>query len=60
MMFRAMLHRTIGYVFNHQKTRAIIEGELKKFMEDPKNREMIKEIAERVIIQYAHSTGYHL
>jgi len=59
-MFKAMIHRTIGYVFNHQKTRLIIEDEIKRFMEDPKNREMIKDIAERVIIEYAKNTGYHI
>jgi len=57
-MFRAMLHRTIGYTFNHKKTRAIIEGELIRFMEDPKNKEMIKDVVERCIIEYAKSTGY--
>ena len=40
IMFRAMLHRTIGYTFNHKKTRAIIEGELIRFMEDPKTRKL--------------------
>ena len=60
VMFKAMIHRTIGYTFNHKKTRAIIEGELIKFMEDPKNKEMIKDVVERCIIEYAKQTGYKL
>ena len=60
MMFRAMLHRTICDIYNQKKMRAIIEGELVRFMEDPKNREMIKEVAERVIIQYAKNSGYKI
>ena len=59
-MFKAMIHRTIEYVFEHKKTRAIIEGELIRFMEDPKNKKMIKDVVERCIIEYAKQTGYKI
>ena len=39
-MFRKMLRRTIDYIIEHKKTRVIIEDEIKRFMEDPKNKKM--------------------
>ena len=59
-MFRKMLRRTIDYIIEHRKTRAIIEDEIKRFMEDPKNKKMIKAVIERAIITYAKSTGYKM
>ena len=38
----------------------IMEDTFVKLMEDPKNKEMIKDVVERVIIEYAKSTGYKL
>ena len=60
MIFKAMLHRTISYIFNHKKTRDVIERELITFLEDPKNKEMIKDVVERCIIEYAKQTGYKI
>jgi len=60
MIFRAMLHRTIGYIFNHKKTRDVIERELIAFLEDPKTRKMFEKMLEQAILEYAKNSGYKL
>ena len=59
-MFKAMIHRTIEYVFEHKKTRAIMKDLFFEALEDPRTRKVFKEIAEKCIISYAKQTGYKL
>ena len=55
-MFRAMLHRTIGYTFNHKKTRDIIINSFSDALKDPHTRKLFEDIAEKAVLEYAKKT----
>ena len=56
MMFKVVLHRTVKYLFNHKRTREVMEREIIRILEDPKTRKLFEEIAEKAIISYAKQT----
>ena len=55
-----MLHRTIDYVIEHKKTRKILTDSFVEALKDPRVRKLFKEVAEKAVIEYAKSTGYHI
>ena len=57
-MFKVVLHRTVKYLFNHKRTREVMEREIIKILEDPKTRKLFEEVAEKAIIEYAKNTRY--
>ena len=58
MIFKVVLHRTVKYLFNHKRTREVMEREIIKILEDPKTRKLFEDIAEKAIIEYAKNTRY--
>ena len=60
MIFKVVLHRTVKYLFNHKRTREVMEREIITFMEDPKNRKKLEAVLEQCIIEYAKNTGYKI
>ena len=59
-MFRAMLHRTIGYTFNHKKTRDIIINSFSDALKDPHTRKLFENMLEECLLEYCRKTGYHI
>jgi len=59
-MFKAMIHRTIEYVFEHKKTRDIIINSFSDALKDPRTRKVFKKFAEECIIEYCRKTGYNV
>ena len=57
-MFKVVLHRTVKYLFNHKRTREVMEREIIRILEDPKTRKLFEDIAEKAIIEYAKNTRY--
>ena len=58
MIFKVVLHRTVKYLFNHKRTREVMEREIIRILEDPKTRKLFEEVAEKAIIEYAKNTRY--
>jgi len=58
MIFKVVLHRTVKYLFNHKRTREVMEREIIRILEDPKIRKLFEEVAEKAIIEYAKNTRY--
>ena len=58
MIFKVVLHRTVKYLFNHKRTREVMEREIIRILEDPKTRKLFKEVAEKAIIEYTKNTRY--
>ena len=56
MIFKVVLHRTVKYLFNHKRTREVMEREIIRILEDPKTRKLFEDIAEKAILEYAKNT----
>ena len=58
MIFKVVLHRTVKYLFNHKRTREVMEMEIIRILEDPKTRKLFEEVVEKAILEYAKNTRY--